>query len=254
MRLPLDPCARAGGSPSAHLTVPSQTLLTPSQHLYHRAQQDVRPNHQELESPLPVLEYQRLASQYLDAARFVWIPSVRKAVKHDAHDRKRANEEFWRAYWAHLSFPRGVYPTRTFGLCDMPYVRCPEEIDYQARLQHLLKRIQDDTNVPIARHHNLRELLVFNPPFNNLYWMQRSQWGDNAATKARMRSSLRYVYCWLNVESHDLTASDCVGLHSSSYAYKLSQNLSVPTPPVLSYHTSKVLGLESFSNRIFQIV
>lgn len=59
----------------------------------------------------------------------------------------------------------------------MPYVRCPEEVYFQARLQRLLKRMQNYPYFPSVGHHNFLELVMFERPFYNLYWLRRSQWG-----------------------------------------------------------------------------
>lgn len=255
---PTDPYARAAGPSSGNMPVVARTLPLPGQHLDHRAQRDYRPNRQDREPPLSVLEYQRLATQYLDAVRFGRIPSVRTNAELSVRNPKRTDEEAWRARWAHLPIPRGVYPARTFGRCDMPFVRCPEEVDYQSRLQRLLKRMQDDPYFPASGRHNLLELIMFEALLDELYWLRRSLWGDNAATEARIRSSLGYFYCWHNVEFHDLAPSDRIGAYmpipTGWKDYDVSRNLSVPTPPILVYHTTEVLNSGPFSDRVFQIV
>lgn len=90
---PLNPYACTGGPSSVNMPVPSQTLPTPGQHLYHPSQRDFRPNRQKQGTPLPILEYHHLASQYRDAARFVRLRSVRTPVERDVRIPKWTDEE-----------------------------------------------------------------------------------------------------------------------------------------------------------------
>lgn len=96
---------------------------------------------------------------------FVRILSFRTAVERDVRNPMWTDEESGRACLAHMPFPRGVYPTSTFKRFDMPYLRFTEEVDFQARLQRLLNRMQDNPYFLIAGHDKLLELVVFEPPF-----------------------------------------------------------------------------------------
>lgn len=53
----------------------------------------------------------------------------------------------------------------------MAYVRFPKEVDYQAHLQRLLKRMQYTPYFSSADHHNYLEVVVFETAFGNLYWL-----------------------------------------------------------------------------------
>lgn len=140
----------------------------------------------------------------------------------------------------------------------MPYGRCPEEVDYQARFQRLLKRIQSVHYFPNAGHHSFLELDVSEPPFHNLYWLRRSRWGADVATEAHIRSSLGYFYCWYDLNVHVHTARNHVRFYIPIFlrcnAYSGSWNLLIPTPPLFSYDMAELLGSGSVSHCVLQIV
>ncbi|PXF39757.1 hypothetical protein BWQ96_10536 [Gracilariopsis chorda] len=194
---------------------------------------------------------------FLDAKRFAAIPVRRSFFELTGRNPKRTRGEAWAQRWRHLQGIAGLQSDTTVGSCDMPFLRCPEEYQCQARMRDLIGRMATDVDFPSADSNPL-QLVMFSRPYDRMYWLNRRRWGDNIATEARLRSNRdRYMFCWHNIEFFDVSPADREKLYVRAPQnwgeFDVTRDLSVITPPVLAYYSGEVLRDSALSERVMRI-
>ncbi|KAI0560702.1 hypothetical protein FGB62_103g013 [Gracilaria domingensis] len=135
----------------------------------------------------------------------------------------------------------------------MPWVRCPQERDYQHALAVILRRIREEHGphaelVPFPpQDHNLLALIAWPVPLDGFYLIsERERWGDDISDEARIRAGHDVFFCWHNQEFHDLLRPKRRGLYLEvpieEKMFAVPRYLCVPTPPVAAYYTGVMLA------------
>jgi len=146
----------------------------------------------------------------------------------------------WMKRWRHWG-NRGAKDHGTIGSCDMPYVRCYEEVAYQEKVTALVKRAIDTQATSMVSLDNV----CFERPFDRHWSIDRHDFFyDDLDTETRMRvdsTAGRVMGVWHNVElwGLDLATRDewFVPVPDWFSSYEGSAFLFVATPPVFAYHT-----------------
>lgn len=150
----------------------------------------------------------------------------------------------WVKRWSHWS-NRGARGPRVVGLCDMPYIRCFEETDYQrlvtAYVYNAEARGREGAMNPSLDH------VQFGVPFDQHWSIGRhSHFYPDLDLETRFRCDLALgsVFVgWHNLEAFSLPASarpsHYVPLPRWWSDYEGSPFLFVATPPVFTYHSGQ---------------
>ena len=148
--------------------------------------------------PYPATHYAALQDEYLDARRFAVIPAASRRLSNSVTARGQADA--WKARWLHL--PRVTPSDTTVAPCDMPFLRCPEERDYQRRLATMMDTLMKSRGKLVPRSLDIVQL---DRPFDQAYWLRRPQWAEEIVAEVRLRARVDHFWVlWHQVEFHDV--------------------------------------------------
>ena len=123
----------------------------------------------------------------------------------------------------------------------MPYVRCPEEWSYQAKLSKVVDKV---VNADAKRSFPPSlEFVCFRRPFDQLYWLRRrDRWISDTLTECRLRRRGGHLVMWHNVEYHDVPPKRRNALYMDKSPilgerYDVPDGLCIPTPPVFACYS-----------------